>query len=406
MRERLGGCRIERGRFGGRSGAVLVMAVITGCGMAPGSPATANHSRISTPSAVPLGSFPPLSSRALAPELGARLQKQLDVVVDADEAPAISASVILPGTGRWEGTSGTTPEGEAVPSDTVFAIASITKTIIAAAALRLSEEGVLDLDDPLADHLPPEIAELTNDATLRDALGMRTGLQEHVDPTTESAFVDDPDRHWTPEEAITVLTPAAAFPPDERTMYANVNYLLVGMAIEGATGRSMDALLREGVLARPELARIVLQDAEPPSQPLSASYPENPALASGAESIEVGGGFLPSRAIASAVWTAGSMASDAPTLATWGYLLYGGHVLSDESLAAMVTMPDGADYGLGCVAMREQGLDGVGHGGVLPGFSSVLYADEETGAVIAVLVNTDGYDPAALVSALMREIRP
>ena len=385
--------------------AVVLIGTIAGCGTAsPGSGAPSN-SAIPSQTVQELGSFPPLTDQALSADLAARLQAQLDAVVERDEAPAISASVILPGTGRWEGTSGTTPEGEAVSSDTVFAIASITKTVVAAAALQLAEEGVLDLDDPLAEHLPPEIADVTNDATLRDALGMRTGLQEHVDPSLETAFLEDPERHWTPEEAVAVLSPDGAFPPGGLTMYANVNYLLLGMAIEGATGRSMDAILRDGVLSPPELARMALQDAESPAEPLSAFYASNPALPSGAQSLDAGGGYLPSRAFASAVWTAGSIAADAPTLATWGYLLYGGHVLSDASLTAMVTPPDGADYGLGCVVMREQGLDGVGHGGVLPGYSSVLYADSEIGAVIAVLVNTDAYDPSTLVAALMREIR-
>jgi D-alanyl-D-alanine carboxypeptidase len=396
---------VTASRLSSRLAAIALMGSIAGCGAAPSASGAPSNSVIPSQAPQQLGSFPPLTDAALSADLAGRLQAQLDAVVERDEAPAISASLILPGIGRWEGTSGTTPEGEAVSTDTVFAVASITKTVIAAAALKLSEEGALDLDDPLAEHMPAEIAEVTNDATLRDALGMRTGLQEHVDPSLETALIEDPERHWTPEEAVAVLSPAGAFPPDERTVYANVNYLLLGMAIEAATGRSMDAILRDGVLAPPELARMALQDAESPPEPLSAFYASNPELPSGAESLETGGGFLPSRALSSAVWTAGSIASDAPTLATWGYLLYGGHVLSDASLTAMVTAPSGADYGLGCALLREQGLDGVGHGGNLPGFSSVLYADGETGAVIAVLVNTDAYNPTTLVAALMREVR-
>ena len=39
------------------------------------------------------------------------------------------------------------------------------------------------------------------------------------------------------------------------------------------------------------------------------------------------GVYLPSRAWATAVGGAGCIASDAPTLAAWGYRLYGGYVL-------------------------------------------------------------------------------
>ena len=398
---------IPGGGLGSRFAAFLVVGAIVGCGTAPPDSVAPSASPADpSPSAHQIGAFPPLTDERLPDELAGRLQAQLDAMVAAEDVPSISASVILPGVGRWDGTAGTTPDGAEVPTDTVFSIASITKTVVAAAILRLAEEGALDLADALAEHLPPELAEATNGATFRDALGMRTGLQEQVDPADfEGTFIEEPDRSWTPEESVAVLNPQPAFPPDVRTIYANVNYVLLGMAVEAATGRSMEAILREGVLAPAELARLVLQDAERPAGPLSASYPGDPALPSGVESLEVGGGYVPSRAFASAVWTAGSMASDAPTLATWGYLLYGGFVLSDASLEAMLDVPDGADYGLGCAVFDEQGLDGVGHGGLLPGFSSGLYADRESGAVVAVLVNTDTYDPASVLAALMQEIR-
>lgn len=400
--------RVRRdGTIPSRFAAVLVAGAIVGCGTMPlDSVAPSASAADPSPSAHQLGSFPTLTDERLADDLAERLQAQLDAVVAADEAPSVSASVILPSFGRWEGTAGTTPDGAEVPTDTVFSVASITKTVVAAAALRLAEEGELDLADPLADHLPPELADAANGATFRDALGMRTGLQDQVDPAdVEETFIEEPDRSWTPEESVAVLNPEPAFPPDVRTIYANVNYVLLGMAVEAATGRPMEAILRDGVLAPPELARMVLQDAERPAEPLSASYPGDPALPSGAESLAAGGGYVPSRAFASSVWTAGSVASDAPTLATWGYLLYGGFVLSDASLEAMLHVPEGADYGLGCAVFDQQGLDGVGHGGLLPGFSSVLYADRGTGTVVAILVNTDTYDPTPVLAALMREIR-
>ena len=150
-------------RLSSRLAAIALIGSIAGCGTGPSGSAAQSEAALPSQAAQELGAFPPLTDAALA----GRLQAQLDAVVERDEAPAISASVILPGAGRWDGTSGTTPEGEAVSTDTVFAIASITKTVVAAAALKLSEEGVLDLDDRLAEHLPPEIAEVTNDATLR-----------------------------------------------------------------------------------------------------------------------------------------------------------------------------------------------------------------------------------------------
>lgn len=55
------------------------------------------------------------------------------------------------------------------------------------------------------------------------------------------------------------------------------------------------------------------------------------------EVMELGGGYLPARCLASSAGPAGGMASGAITLARWVYLLYGGWVLGDQALAAMTT---------------------------------------------------------------------
>ena len=75
-------------------------------------------------------------------------------------------------------------------------------------------------------------------------------------------------------------------------MYANVNYLLLGMAIEGATGRGSTRSSRR--CPRRPAGPMALQDAESPAEPLSAFYASNPALPSGAQSLDAGSGCLPS----------------------------------------------------------------------------------------------------------------
>jgi CubicO group peptidase (beta-lactamase class C family) len=62
-------------------------------------------------------------------------------------------------------------------------IASIGKTVTAAQVLRLVEEGAIGIDDPAADHLPPELdAHDANGATVRELLGMRSGIDDEMFP--------------------------------------------------------------------------------------------------------------------------------------------------------------------------------------------------------------------------------
>jgi D-alanyl-D-alanine carboxypeptidase len=79
------------------------------------------------------------------------------------------------------------------------------------------------------------------------------------------------------------------------------------------------------------------------------------------------------------------MASDAMTLARWGYLLYGGWVLGDAALAEMTDFGGGA-YGLG----TQDHVGFVGHAGTVPGYTAQLLAFPEAGIAVAVLMNTNG----------------
>lgn len=67
-----------------------------------------------------------------------------------------------------------------VNADTVFSLASCSKAFTAFAVGRLVDRGVLGFDDPIVKHLPElalDTPEITAQATLRDCLGMRLGLQ-------------------------------------------------------------------------------------------------------------------------------------------------------------------------------------------------------------------------------------
>ena len=111
--------------------------------------------------------------------------------------------------------------------------------------------------------------------------------------------------------------------------------------------------------------------------------------------------YLPNRAVASGTWSAGGMASDAASLAAWGYQLYGGRVLEPASLQEMLPTAIG-DYGLGTGSTRltEHGLMVVGHLGDLPGVSSILAVQRDSELSIVVLANRRGVRVDLLMDAM------
>jgi CubicO group peptidase (beta-lactamase class C family) len=121
---------------------------------------------------------------------------------------------------------------------------------------------------------------------------MRSGIP---DPPDYIALVD---RGFTPAELLKRV-PGPLFAAGSEISYADINYILLGMIIEHVTGRPLWGALRSGVLDHPGLDGLV--------------YGVKGALAADGWRIE----------------------SDPASLARWGYELYGGFVLSDDSLREM-----------------------------------------------------------------------
>lgn len=171
------------------------------------------------------------------------------------QAPAVLLHVQAPRLPlRWQGGAGpaANPAGRPAPS---LRIASNTKTFVAAAVLRLVEDGALELDTPLARLSPPATV-----ATLRAAgydvdrltplmlLQHTGGLRDYA---TLQVFLDRvsaaPAHRWTRAEQLQLAMndgPPLA-PPGAAFHYSDTGYILLGEVIETVTGQSMPRALVE-----------------------------------------------------------------------------------------------------------------------------------------------------------------
>lgn len=367
--------------------AVLAMLSLAACAAQP------------TDGTFELGAFPTPPTNTLPQPTAAALQAVLDD--SAETLPGVAAAVISADAGVWSGAAGTADGLQPVEIDSQFGIGSITKTFIAAELMRLVEQGLVRLEDPVSDHLPAGLAFETNGATIGDLLAMRSGIPDPAlldGPGMET----DPQRAWEASEILATVSDTRE-EPNRRFSYSNTNYILLGLVIEEITGQTVAEALRAHLTADLRLSSIVYQPEERPQGPLALPFIGDEVRP---DILEVGGGYLPTKASASAGGGAGCMVTDAPALALWGYLLFGGQLISERSVTAMTDFGDDR-YGIGVFDQSRffsGEVESVGNGGWDPGgYSSTLVVHPASGLVIVVLTNVAG-DPTTIALPIAAKI--
>lgn len=138
-----------------------------------------------------------------------------------------------------------------VPASTAmhFRNGAVAISYVATLLLRLVDQNRVALDDKLATWLP-EVPNADR-VTLGQLAQMTSGYPDYVlgNAEFEAAFLADPFRQWTPDQLLgfAVHRPLL-YPPGTNWNYAHTNYVLLGLALEKATGKDMPTLLREEVL--------------------------------------------------------------------------------------------------------------------------------------------------------------
>lgn len=354
------------------------------------SPSTGNEEVFST------AAFTNIDEDPVPEGLAAQLQAALDEMSDVAGRGGISATVLSP-KGVWSGATGKANTVRDVRVDDQFAIASVTKSIVAAQVMLMAEGGELALDDPAADHLPADLDFDANGATIRQLLGQRSGIPSEDWAEVDERLLSNPRRSW-PSTWLLELVPTSRAPAGDAFEYANANYLLLGHVIEQIRAQTVGDVLRDGVLDIDGVQRLVYQPDEAPSAPMAMPGGQSTAA------LEKGGGYLPSLAAASTHAAAAGMASDAPSLARWWRAFCAGEIVSPESLTEMTTFHDG--YGLGLYNVTEGYADAVGHAGEHIDGTYVSWAGclPEHGTVLVVLSNQSLAEIGAMAQPLVTAV--
>jgi len=300
-------------------------------------------------------------------------------------------------------------------ADTIFAIASMSKTFTAALILGLVDDGKLSLDTKVAAILPnvrlgtPARA-IPPAVTVRMLLDHTSGLADYFfGQGIDKALMANRGATWTAEQALAYVGKAVG-KPGSSWHYSNTNYVLLGLVAEKTGGAPFAELVRDRLLDPLGLSHSYVQGVEKARGPLSLGYYYNRpgTTARPINLADASRTIVPFTSVVTAAGSAGNVAATSADLAAWARALYGGKVLRPETLSLAVgdsklTKPyrPFVPYGLGVQVTRIDGHRAYGHSGRFIGVRGELRYLPTAGLAIAILTNQNGVDVRPLTAKLV-----
>src|SRR5215204_2058484 len=169
-------------------------------------------------------------------------------IMEKQDVKAVIVRVTIDGQEVVTEALGESMTGVPATTDMHFRNGAVAFFYVATLLLRLVDQNVVTLDDPLDTWLPdlPD----ADQVTLRMLANLTAGYPDFVqNPKLSQELYADPFRQWTPEEQIALsLSTPRVFAPGTNWDYSHTDYVILGQALERATGTPMAQLLREQVL--------------------------------------------------------------------------------------------------------------------------------------------------------------
>ena len=373
----------RRWRAAAATAAVLGL-VLTGC--------TAEDSFTYTPPAQVDGALPD--------DTVAAMQAAVDNALVASGASGAIVGVWVPWAGSWvTGTGTTEKDGAAVDTDMSFRIADVTRLMTCDVLYALADEGTVELDAPVPEYVSG-VADM-KDITLLDLCNGTSGAGSS-EATVKSAWLNTPGRIWSPLELAGYGLGRERIAPHTAYRDSDAGYLLLGLALERASGMSASELIAEYVTEPLGLPNTSLPDA--PAAPPSTGPVLNGHYLNAVEggydcaapvditSLSSSAGFTDSGAV-STITDLGryAQAEAAQVLRTKKEPNRFGSPLPMSETAPSWNQATGGAILIGSL---------IGQQGWAPGYATAAYSDPTTGFTVAVVLNdsTSGATIAAYLS--------
>ena len=322
-----------------------------------------------------------------APTLEERLQAIIESKVGPEKLVGVSLSIRINGVEEFSFTSGFSDQNELVSKNMRFGIGSITKTVVAATILKLEEEGLLNLEDPIGDHLSLNSPNIDESITIFQLLNHLAGLNGYFrHPEIWPRVESDLQTAIDPLEIVDYVG-EPFFSAGDRYEYSNSNFLVLGLLIEAVTGKTVGEVMREKFWTPLGLDEMYFGANEVIEGPIAAPWRDT----DGDGVLEnISDQYGP--AYHSVFFTAADVFATASDLSNWAYLLFTAQAVSEESRDKMTDFlvlddPIANGYGLGVRRVLLANRNTWGHTGGMRGYGSYMFYDPVSKLSIAMLNN-------------------
>ncbi|GAA1996850.1 serine hydrolase domain-containing protein [Microbacterium ulmi] len=354
-----------------------------------------------------------LASCSAAPQIDVDLPAQVDAKLPADMVAALQDAVThamaaagasgaivgvwAPWSGQWVTGLGTQRigGGSVVTADMPFRAGPVSRAMTCDALYVLADKGVVDLDDSVADHVSG-VSDV-KDVTLRELCDSTSGIGSYSGQLM-SSWLSVPDRVWNPRELASYgLGQARTAEPGAALRDSDAGYVLLGLALEKATGQTASELLDENVFTP-----LSLEHTRLPTNP-AARVPH--ILAGhlgmpGAEGAMNCTDPLDVTAMSAGFgFTDAGVVTDIDDLGRYVQALAAQSLTpADDRYAVPLPVYAGAPTWYTTAGGVIQAGSLVGQAGTTPGYATAAFADPKSGLTVAVVLNNSASGPGIVTS--------
>jgi serine beta-lactamase-like protein LACTB, mitochondrial len=330
----------------------------------------------------------------------AEIESAVSKFMATNSIPGLSVAIVEDGEYAWASGFGMADMENSVPatSQTLYRLASISKTLTAIGAMQLWQDGKLDLDVPVQKYcpaFPQKEAPITTRQLLGHLAGIRHYRSDKPDDTEvfNTRHFDDPIQGGLQFFASDPLISK----PGAHFNYTTHGYTVIGCLIEGASGEKYVEYIRQHVFLPAHMS-----DTQADNR--YAIIPHRTRFYQKEKSGKVvNADFLDS----SYKIPGGGWVSSAEDMARFETAILHNDLVKRSTLDLMWTPlkpSDGSEdsYGLGWDTSTEKGVRFVAHSGGQQGTSTNFTLAPEQRAGVVVLINIEGAPAGDLSKELLK----
>ncbi|MCU1350466.1 MAG: hypothetical protein JWO56_3496 [Acidobacteria bacterium] len=316
----------------------------------------------------------------------AEIERLVKAFMAKEGVPGLSIAVVADGRLQWARGYGMANVENRVParSTTVYRTASMGKTMTAAAAMELAEQGTLDLRADIRDYCPAFPAKPWKITPL-NLLSHTSGIRHYGGPRDQEEQFSTTHYPSVVEALRPFKDDPLLFEPGTKYQYSTYGFDVLGCVIEGAAKTPFLTTMRTRVWEPAGMASTRDDDPAAIVPNRAAGYTRSGGALHNAPAIDMSN-RLP----------AGGYLTTAVDLGRFAVALLDNRLISAEAFRKMTTptvLPDGKtiSYALGWGVEPEEwhGDRWLFHGGSSPGASGIIVMMPAHRFAVAFLTNLD-----------------